>query len=218
LEKQRIPVVRTAVYILGMIIYGFAVCLMVKADIGISPISSISFAFYHIFPSVTLGMTQFIINGILVLAQVIWMGKEFEKIQYFQFAASIIFSIFIDLTMPFATMLASINEGLVFRIVLFTSSMLIMATGLSLIVMTGLIMLPGDGMAKTASKKLNWNFGKAKVVFDSFCVIITCIISLLVLRKIVGIQVGTIVAALVLGRLTRFLIPKFKTLIPCILD
>jgi uncharacterized membrane protein YczE len=194
---------RILVYVAGMMIYGFAVCLMAKADIGISPITSIAFALYHIFPDLSLGITQLIMNGLFVLAQAVLLGRQFEKIQYLQFAASILFSFFIDLTMPLVEMIASFHDGFMFRIVLFAISMLTMAIGLTIILITGLIMLPGDGIAKTIAKKLNWNFGKAKVIFDSSCVASTCIISLLVLHEIVGIQIGTVIAALCLGRIVR---------------
>jgi uncharacterized membrane protein YczE len=194
---------RMVLFVIGMMIYGFAVCLMAKADVGISPITSIAFALSHIFPALTLGVTQLIMNGIFVLAQAIWLGREFEKIQYLQFVTSLVFSFFIDLTMPIANMLTAINNGLVFRSLMFGCSVIIMALGLSILLKASLVMLPGDGIAKTIAKRLGWNFGKAKVIVDSSCVVTTCIVSLLTLHKIVGIQIGTVIAALTIGRITR---------------
>lgn len=192
---------RMMIYTVGLCIYAYAVCLMAHANLGISPITSIAFVF-TLFTPYTLGETQFVSNLCLVLIQVIWLRKDFDKLQYLQIAASLIFSVFIDMTMPFATIFAV--DTILQRIILFAVSMLVMAFGLSIVAIANLVMLPGDGIAKTIALKTGWVFGKAKVLNDVCCVTFTCIVSLVVLHRIASVSVGTVVAALVLGNIARF--------------
>lgn len=199
--KEIFTLKRMLVYIIGLCIYAYAVCLMARANLGISPITSIAFVF-TLFTPFTLGETQFVSNVCLVLLQVVWLRKDFDKLQYLQIAASLLFSVFIDLTMPFATIFPI--DTILQRVLLFGTSMLVMAFGLSLVAIANLIMLPGDGIAKTIAVKTGWVFGKAKVLNDICCVAFTCIVSLIVLHKIASVSVGTVVAALVLGNIARF--------------
>lgn len=192
---------RTGVYLIGLCIYAYAVCLMARANLGISPITSIAFVF-TLFTPYSLGVTQFVVNVCLVLIQVIWLRKDFERLQYLQIFASLLFSVFIDATTPLVA--AFPIDTIPQRLLLFVLSMFVMAFGLSIVAIANLVMLPGDGIAKSIAFKTGWIFGKAKVLNDVCCVIFTCIVALSVLHRIASVSLGTVVAALVLGNIARF--------------
>jgi uncharacterized membrane protein YczE len=204
----RYPVARLLVYLTGVMIYAYGVCLMTKAAMGISPISSVSYIFTFFTPA-TLGMSQFFWNSTLIVVQIVLLRRAFQKVQLLQFGVSLLFSVFIDALMPFTAFLSMENQGYAYKSVVFAASLAVLGLGLGLIAITNLIMLPGDGLARSISAKFNLEFGKAKVLFDCICVVLTCIISYAALRRIEGIQMGTVIAALLLGHIARFVIHTF---------
>ena len=201
---------RLAIFCVGTLIYGFAVGLMAAPNVGVSPISSIAYSLTHIIPGMTLGMTQMLVNTIMVLIQIAWLRKEFPLVQLLQLPASLLFSVVIDSTMPLVNLIMGMGSGMIFRIIVFLFSLPVMATGLGLVLESNLVMMPGDGLAKTLAMKIRWPFGKAKVRTDCTCVALTCVLSLIFLRRIVGIQIGTVIAALTLGRLVRLISGLWK--------
>ncbi|AOT69819.1 YczE/YyaS/YitT family protein [Geosporobacter ferrireducens] len=188
------------VYIIGLFFYSLGVCMMTKAMLGISPITSVAYVFTMI-TMASLGTCMFVLNIILVALQVFWMGKEFDKKQLLQIAVSLIFSIFIDTLMPW---FSSVNPSIfLWKMALLLGSCGVMAFGISLIVIADIVMLPGDGVAKTIAYKLKKEFGTAKVINDCTMVTITVLISLLFLRRIEGVQIGTVLAAIFLGNIAK---------------
>ena len=201
---------RLAIFCVGTLIYGFAVGLMAAPNVGVSPISSIAYSLTYIIPGMTLGMTQMLVNTIMVIIQMVWLKKEFPPVQLLQLPASLLFSVVIDTTMPLVNLIMGLGSGMVFRAIVFLCSLPVMAAGLGLVLESNLVMMPGDGLAKTLAMKTGWPFGKAKVRTDCTCVALTCVLSLIFLRRIVGIQIGTVIAALTLGRLVRLISRLWK--------
>jgi uncharacterized membrane protein YczE len=154
-------------------------------------------------------MLQFFWNSILIVMQIVLLRKTFQKIQLLQFVVSLLFSVFIDTLMPFTAFLSMENQGYAYKSAVFSASLAALGFGLGLIAITNLIMLPGDGLAKSISTKFKLEFGRAKVLFDCICVVLTCIISYAALRRIEGIQIGTVIAAVLLGHIARFVIRTF---------
>ena len=197
---------RLMIFAAGILIYGFSVGLMAAPNVGVSPISSIAYCMTYLFPGVSLGTTQLIVNTVMVLIEAALLSWKFPLWLILQLPASLAFSAVIDLTMPLVRLISGLGSGLVFRWLLFLVSVPVMAVGLFLFLKANLVMLPGDGLAKTLAKRLNWSFGKATVWNSSTCVVITCILSLVFLKRLVGIQLGTMICALTLGRLVNLLV------------
>ena len=72
--------------------------------------------------------------------------------------------------------------------------------GAYLTVKMNVIMNPPDGTTHEITRKLNSEFGKVKIYFDLICLLISTIASLIFLNKIVGIHIGTVVCALLIGK------------------
>ena len=79
---------RLLVYVAGMLVYTYGVCLMTRAHVGISPVTSVGYVLTMVTP-LTLGMTQFLVNLLMVLIQVAWLKRQFPRMQYLQLAASL---------------------------------------------------------------------------------------------------------------------------------
>jgi len=62
---------------------------------------------------------------------------------------------------------------------------------------------------KAVSMTFHKDFGKTKVVFDSSMTIIAGVIGLVIFHKLSGVREGTVIAALLVGMIARFI--KRKT-------
>lgn len=191
---------RAALYLAALLVYAFAACLMVTANVGISPLTSVAYIF-TLFTPLTMGATQLLFNLLLIALQILILKRDFPRFQYLQVVAALVFSAFIDLAMPLAARLET--DSLPARWLLLALALALM--GLSITVLNGvdLVMLPGDGLPKAIARVFRWPFGKGKVLSDSLCALSTALISLAALGRVEGIQLGTVVAALSLGNIAR---------------
>jgi uncharacterized membrane protein YczE len=197
---------RLFVYTAGLLVYSLGACLMVTAHVGISPLTSVAYILSYITPF-SLGITQLVFNVFLVLLQVLILRKDFHPYEYLQLAASVAFSVFIDLLM---LVIRNLHTDLLpLRCLIFGGAMICMSLGITFMLLADFVMLPGDGLPKVIARLTKWPFGTAKIVSDSLCAIATMLISLIALGRIEGVQAGTVAAALILGSLARFFIKTF---------
>lgn len=201
--KLRLNVRQLILYVVGFALFSLAVCLTSRASLGISPVTSVAHIFTFFTP-LSLGVTQFIWNLLLFLIQLIWLGRAFPKLQYLQLVASLLLSVFIDLIMPFTAIFDGARLSLVGRWMVFIAAILLMGFALSLLIASRLVLLPGDGFARTFADKVGLEFGKGKVITDSSFVILTILISFLALGRLESVGIGTVIAALSVGNIARF--------------
>ena len=188
-------------FIIGLFINALGVSFITKASLGTSPISSIPYTLSIGFPF-TMGQFTFVLNMILILGQIIFLGKKFEKIQLLQIPISFLFSFFIDLTMSGLSFLTPniYTSKVIFLLV----GCVILGFGISMEVIADVVMLSGEAFVKAISSTMKKEFGITKITFDATLTISACIISLILFHKVVGVREGTIVAALIVGLIAKF--------------
>ena len=169
---------RMIIYIAGILILALGLVLNAKTGLGVSPILSVSFVLSKIVP-LTFGTCTAIIYCILVLIQILLYRKVSLAI-ILQLPLSYLFGILID----FYNMLIPINNP---------------AFPYAIIMLLVAIVYPGDGYVNAFATVLNKPFGKVKFVLDLTLVCLSTIISFVVLKRLVGIGLGTIVAAFMTG-------------------
>ena len=154
-----------------------------------------------------MGTFTFFLNMVLIIGQLVFLKKEFKKIQLIQIPVSVLFGYFIDLTM---SLLSFLNPTTYIPKVLFLLiGCIILAFGISMEVIADVVMLSGEAFVNAISSKFNKEFGTIKICFDVTLVAAACIISLLMFNKLVGVREGTIVAALIVGLIAKFFNKKF---------
>ena len=205
MKLDRIFALRVVLYLVGLFFLATTICFMTRANIGIGPIGAVAYISSRI-SGQTIGVTQLIINLLFILVQIIWLGKTFEKFQYFQVLSSVIFSIFINLIMAATVSLDYTNLSLFMRFVVLIISIVCAAVGVSCLKIIRMAMLPADGLAYAISLKIKWPFGKVRVFLDCCWVSLTVIVSLAAFKKVEGINIGTVLSALLTGNITRFIL------------
>ncbi len=81
---------------------------------------------------------------------------------------------------------------------------LILGFGVYVEVFANVVMLPGEGTVKSITRSFGTDFGTTKVGMDVTMSIIALMISLALTHQIQGVREGTIIAALLVGYISRF--------------
>ncbi|WP_419657562.1 DUF6198 family protein [Desulfosarcina variabilis] len=85
---------RTLLFVGGLFIMAVGVDLSVKANLGVSPISSVPYVYSLRFP-LTLGQTTIILYVLLIVLQILLLQKEYQWIQLVQIPVVLLFGWFI---------------------------------------------------------------------------------------------------------------------------
>lgn len=199
---------RVAVCLIGSFIYASGVCIMTKAALGISPITSTPYV-VTLVTGLTLGTCTMILNVLLIAAQKLVFGKDFTvKTIGMQIGISLIFSVFIDLSIwLFGWFQPATYPG---RLLYLVFGCAVLAAGMSLVVMANFVVLPGEGGVKCVMKYTGWEFGTAKILFDCTMVTTAAIVSLVTLGRLAGVREGTVIASILLGTFSKFIMRRFK--------
>ncbi len=194
----------------------FGVALCIRSNLGSSPISVMPLAWslsggtqvgsFHV-PDWSMGTYTIIMNSLFVVMQIIILRRRYHAIQLFQLMMGFIFGFFLDinmrLTMPFQF------TNIAICIIQLLIGGFIMAFGISLEIVTRLIMMPGDGITLAFARIFNADFGKIKIMVDCSMVVLGAISMLIFFGswKWYIIGVGTLISMIYVGGVVRFLRP-----------
>ncbi len=198
---------RYAWFILGIVINGFGVAAITKAALGTSPISSVPYVLSLRFPF-SLGQFTFVFNMFIILAQVVLLKKDFKPFQFLQIGVTFLFSACIDLSMA---LLSYLNpQGILACLISLLAGCAILAFGISVEVAPDVLMVPGEGLVSAITRVTGKRFGSVKVAFDTTLMVCALILSLIFFRGINGLGIGTIVSALIVGKIVNFFNRRLK--------
>ena len=193
---------RYVIFIIGLFVSSLGVSIITKASLGTSPISSIPYVLSLNFPF-TLGEWTIIFSLLLILLQLILLRKNFKLEHILQIPVSIVFGYFIDLTM---IMLSFMNPQIyVERILYLLLGCIVLGTGVYMEVLANVVMLPGESFVRAVVMVFKTEFGVTKIGFDVTMSVTAAIMSIICAGKLDGVREGTIVAALLVGFITRLL-------------
>ena len=188
---------RLAVYCLGLLILAFGIALAVNSNLGVSPVSSLPYVVSQI-AGISLGKcTIAVYIGYILLQMVI--SRKFQPALLLQLVFSTIFGWFVDgakwvlgdFCLP----------GYPGQLVMLAASILLIGFSLVLYIDVQLAPMPAEGLVGCLSEKLHKPFSQMKTFVDCSSVLIGAMLSLLFLGKLTGIREGTILTALLVGKM-----------------
>ena len=152
---------------------GVAVC--VRSMLGSSVISVLPYVFQTagkdgMVPALTIGQYTYIMNGILVLGQIIVLRKQFELVQLFQLLVGFVFGSLIDVNMLCTTWLVPVT--MVTKVAAQIVGCTILGIGIALEVRCGSVTMPGEGFPVAISRISGVEFPKVKICVDTSLVIL----------------------------------------------
>jgi uncharacterized membrane protein YczE len=183
------------------------ISLSIRADMGITPISSLPYILSLCTP-LTVGMLTILLHAGFLLIEYLLMRKEFEILQLLQLPAALVFGIFIDLTLSGMAWLVPVSYAE--QCLLLVISCVLLAVGTSFEVAPNVLMMASEGMITAFVRRFKVEFGSVKIGLDGTLVIVSVILSLAIFSSLHGIREGTVIAAVLVGICIKFVkLPVF---------
>lgn len=186
------------IYILGLNFLALGIVLNITTGLGVAALSSSIYATSEIF-NLTLGTASIIWYLAFVIIQCI-LSKQITKEYLLEIPLSFAFGYLSDF---YDYIIQLTPSSLIASILLLSVALLCISLGVYLTSETNLVLNPGDGIVKTISTVFHQPFYNIKNIFDISMIGCSLILSFITRSPIMGIGVGTIISAIMIGRLIK---------------
>ncbi len=194
-------------FVFGLFVMSIGVVLSAKANLGTSPISSVPYVYSLQYP-LTMGNFTIIMHAFFVLLQIAMLRKNYQAIQIFQMFVAVVFGYIIDFSM---IILSWVNvSGYFAQFSLMLLSCVFVALGVAIEVKANVVMLAGEGLALSLSEVTHMEFAKAKVICDASLVVFALVSSFIFFKEIHGVREGTVIAAVIVGPISKVFIKALE--------
>ena len=188
--------------LIGLIVTALGLAVCVRADLGISPITTLAYALNRAFPALSLGTYVFFQHVVFFILTVILLRREFKPFQILQLPCSFVFGYFVDVWEMLLRRLTL--NAYPSRIILLLVGCVIVALGFSLVYTSHVALEANTAFLNALSLRTGKPYGTLKTITDVIIVIMAAAIGLIFLRTVVGIREGTVIAALIVGPIAGF--------------
>jgi len=200
------------VYVLGFFILAIGINISKRAGLGISPVSSIPYACELVW-GIELGKaTYFVYMGLMAL-QIILLRKDYKVRNLLQIVPTFVLGTFITYTgTKYLLFWLPVPSSYIFQLVYLFISIVVIGIGVSLFLIPNIMPLPAEGLcgAIVQVSKDKVKFGNAKVGVDSGMVLVSAILSLIFLGGLETVREGTVLAAVLVGKVVGFILKRYK--------
>ena len=161
----------------GIAVMGLGIDIVVKADLGNSPISATPNVLSLGFTAVSFGTFMLGWQCFLVLVQIALLRREFRLVDLWQIPISVFFGVCID---AFMTLLGpAAPTSYVASWLWLIGGMAVLALGIVMTVVSGTVMNCGEAVVQAVVRKTGARFGTVKVGFDLACAALACLCAFL---------------------------------------
>lgn len=187
-------------FCIALITNSLAISLLVHSIFGVSTLSSLPLVLSKILPDISFGMTNFIVQSILLcILMIITRQPKFSYL--FSFIIAFIFGLLCDL---FELVVSPLPQNiLILRIIYFISGWLLISFGAALFIKSAMPLMPFDEVVADLSRYFKVKVKVVKTTCDVIFVSSALILSYTFLHKLTGVGVGTIFMAIFTGELTQ---------------
>lgn len=193
--EKKITVPGELTLVMGVILISFSISLMVKADFGISTISSLPYVLSVAFDQISFGVWNPIFQVCLLIILVA-ITKRFKSGYVISLLISAMFGSVIDL---FAWLTSGLPTDMGFRVLYVVVSYLIMCFAISMMVNSKVPLMVVDAFINGLTQFFHVTFRRLKTIFDIICLSLSIILSYAFIGELAGVGIATIVMALITG-------------------
>ena len=201
---------RAGIYCLGLLFLAFGVAISVNSNLGVSPVNSLPYVVSQIV-KVPMGTCVTAVFCFYILLQILLLGKKFNPINLLQIVFSTIFGYFVDFAKAVVGDWALPTYA--GKLVMLAISIVVIAIGVLLYMDVQLVPMPMEGLSSTIAQKMNVPFPKMKTIVDCVVVGTGVVLCFAFLHKLDGIREGTIITAMVTGKVIAMLKPYLTPLV-----
>lgn len=181
---------------IAVIINSFGVVLMLYSGAGISAISSVPYAFSEVLTFFSLGTWNYLFQAALILTLMV-LRRRFVPSYLFSFVIGFIFSELLDVH---ELWINTLPTKMGWYAAYFIISYLLICLGIALSNRCGLPIVPTDLFPRELAQITKISYPKIKISFDAICLMVTASMTFLFLGHLKGIGIGTVLAALTMGK------------------
>lgn len=186
------------IYIIGLNFLALGIVLNITTGLGVAALSSSIYATGEIF-HLSLGTASIIWYIVFVVIQCL-LSKRITKEYILEIPLSFAFGYLTDF---YDYIINFTPPSLIYSILLLCIALLCISLGVYLTSETNLVLNPGDGIVKTISQVFHLPFYNVKNIFDISMIACSLALSFITQSPIMGIGVGTIISAIMIGRLIK---------------
>ena len=197
---------RLVLLLSGIMLLSVAIALSIRSDIGTSPVSSVPYI-YSLLSPLSVGTLTILMQLLMIIGQILILGKQFQWFQWFQLPASIVLGVTVDIALWMTEFLQP--ELYISKLFLCLLNCFITAIAVSLMIKANLIIMAIDALYLAISQRWGFNFGRCKMWGDITLVGFALVSILIGLGTVIGIREGTLISAILVGTLIRYLMPYF---------
>ncbi|MBQ7859471.1 MAG: hypothetical protein IJ347_05000 [Faecalibacterium sp.] len=195
---------RAGIYCLGLLFLALGVAVSVNSNLGVSPVNSLPYV-VSLIVNVPMGTCVTAVFCFYILLQFILLGKKFNPLNLLQIVFSTIFGYFVNFAKALVGDWAIPTYA--GKLVMLAISIVLIAIGVLLYMDVQLVPMPMEGLSSTLAQKMNVPFPKMKTIVDCLVVIIGVVLCFVFLHRLDGIREGTIITAMVTGKVIAVLKP-----------
>lgn len=196
MESKKITIRGELALILVVLINSMGVLLMLQSGSGISAISSVPYAFQQVFPVLTLGTWTYIFQGTLITVLMV-LRRKFVTSYLFSFVVGFAFGKMMDVHELWIT---ELPMSVPLRILYFVLSYVLLCFGIALSNRCRLPIIPTDLFPRELAEITKVPYSRIKIGFDVTCLLVTACMTYFCLGKILGLGIGTVLAAFTMGK------------------
>lgn len=188
---------RLTIYCLGLLVLAFGIALAVNSNLGVSPVTSLPYVVSQIL-NISLGTCTIIVYTLYILLQML-VSKKFQPMLLLQLLFSTLFGYCVDgAKWILGDFILPTYFG---QLTMLAVSIVLIGFSLVLYIDVQIAPMPPEGLVGCIAAKLGKPFPKIKTLFDCASVLVGLTLCFLFLGKLTGIREGTIITALLVGKL-----------------
>ena len=201
---------RYFVLLISLFTAALSVALVLRAEIGASPVSGMTYVLNLAFPAISIGTFTVLFNIVLILGQILLLRRRFQLIQLLQLPISFVVGAFTDLAVWLVSYIPVPNYPV--RLLILAAGCLVAAFSVSISVQANVLMNSGEAFVKALADTIHVRFGTVKLSYDISLVILIALLGWLLLGRIAGIREGTVINALLVGNFVKLILPRLGRL------
>lgn len=199
---MKLTVSKVCSYLGGIFLIAVGVNLSKVTGLGISPVASLPYA-VELSWGIELGKATAIVYIFLIFLQLALLRK-LSVLPFFQLLTTVLMSAFTTLTSTnYLLHWLPAPSSYFLSLFLLAISIALIGIGVYFYIKPNYIPLPSEGIAKTLAgiSKGRLQFHNAKIIVDCSLVVSSMIVTMFAMGKIAGIREGTIITALLVGKM-----------------
>lgn len=160
-------------FVISLFVIALGTSMSIRANLGSSPISCPPYALSVREGAWTMGTYTMCMHVFFVVAQILLLRRNFRIIQLLQFAVSLLFGVFTDVTMWMTSYLQVAGQSVGIygvRVVELLIGNTLLATGICMEMHCDVLLLAGEGFPLAISRVLRKEFGSVKICTDTLLV------------------------------------------------